>query len=177
MVYSLFMELIADLTDQNIGLTSTPDTSDASFTVRRAVRAILKDGDKIAIMYIGQNGNFILPGGGVDPEESLPVALARELEEEVGCKGKIEKELGIVLEQRYKQKMIQVSYIFVCQLIGLVGTPNFTEKVRLRSFECRWLNPSEVLTELLQEQPPNYGRTFCHHREIAIIKHYLGQQS
>lgn len=54
---------------------------------RRSARVILVDAaDRLLLMrYSGREGHFWLtPGGGVDPGESLPVAAARELREEVG---------------------------------------------------------------------------------------------
>ena len=44
-------------------------------------------GERLLLVRQGRPGSprWMLPGGGVDPGESLTVALARELQEELGC--------------------------------------------------------------------------------------------
>ena len=73
--------------------------------VRTIVRAVvLDDQNRLALTKINNTDKFglrdyyELPGGGVKKGESLLEALAREIEEEIGCKLKEISEIGKVID-------------------------------------------------------------------------------
>lgn len=54
---------------------------------RPGAYGIVRRGDTILLMTtVGENGRYCLPGGGVEPWESIAAALQRELMEEAGVK-------------------------------------------------------------------------------------------
>lgn len=65
---------------------------------REAVRAIIMDNNKILLIYSEKNGDYKLPGGGVEEGETYEEALIREVEEEAGVRVSINKELFRVME-------------------------------------------------------------------------------
>lgn len=75
--------------------------SQPNYTGRRVnVRAIIyQDGTLLAVKHISSNGEaaayYAVPGGGVDPHESLEAGLKRELMEELGVEAIIGKLLFV----------------------------------------------------------------------------------
>ena len=65
---------------------------------REAVRAVIMDNNKILLIYSEKNGDYKLPGGGVEEGETYEEALRREVEEEAGVRVSINKELFRVME-------------------------------------------------------------------------------
>ena len=54
------MELIAEISDRSLGFESRPD---ARYAVRRAARAVIMDGKRIALIHSSRFGYYKLPGG------------------------------------------------------------------------------------------------------------------
>ncbi len=57
--------------------------------------AVTDDAGRLLLIRRTDNGNWALPGGGVDPGESLADAAVREVEEETGIRCEIDAVVGI----------------------------------------------------------------------------------
>lgn len=92
-----------------------PVSDVSSFRERLAVRAVIYDGPRVALIHVGKHDYYMLPGGGTDGEEPVP-ALQRELREELGCNVTVEQEVGKVITyiERWRNKQIDTG--FICQL-------------------------------------------------------------
>ena len=87
---------------------------------RPSVRGIIIRDGKIAMMHSKKYNYYKLPGGGIEPEETLEDTLVREVREESGLIVKPEtiKEFGYVrrIEKgRYEDIFIQDNYYFLCE--------------------------------------------------------------
>lgn len=87
---------------------------------RPSVRGIIIRDGKIAMMHSRKYNYYKLPGGGIEPEETLEDTLIREVREESGLIVKPEtiKEFGYVrrIEKgRYEDIFIQDNYYFLCE--------------------------------------------------------------
>ena len=90
------------------------------FQIRKSARVILRnEAGNIALQHIKRDGFHKLPGGGVDPGESLAEALVREVREEVGCACEVDELIGMVIEYRNKYNLIQISYTFKAEDIDI----------------------------------------------------------
>ena len=84
----------------------------------RVVAAVVRRGDEILVTrrpdHPGRPGQWEFPGGKVEPGEAEPVALARELAEELGC----EAEVGaLLLRHRHRYPDLEVELAFyACEL-------------------------------------------------------------
>lgn len=65
---------------------------------REAVRAIVLENSKILLIHSKLNGDYKLPGGGIEEGETLKEALVREVQEEAGIIVEAEKEVLRVME-------------------------------------------------------------------------------
>lgn len=87
---------------------------------RPSVRGIIIRDGKIAMMHSRKYDYYKLPGGGIEPGETLEETLVREVLEESGLVVKTEtiKEFGYVrrIEKgRYEDIFVQDNYYFTCE--------------------------------------------------------------
>jgi len=87
---------------------------------RPSVRGIIIRAGKIAMMHSKKYNYYKLPGGGIEPGETLEDTLIREVREESGLIVKPEtiKEFGYVrrIEKgRFEDIFIQDNYYFLCE--------------------------------------------------------------
>ncbi len=86
-------------------------------TARRHMRiralGIVVRGDEVLLIHRNVNNKeyFVFPGGGVEQEETIEQAVAREVYEETGVKVKIEKPLYIVTDENSEHNFYLCSYI------------------------------------------------------------------
>lgn len=167
------MENIITVLNQQEMDSSVDISGRESYSLRKAVRAVLSDGTgRIALMYARQRDYYKLPGGGVDEGEALVDALSRELMEEVGVRATVTASLGTVVELRDFDKMKQISYAYSAAVVSEPGEPNFTQSEIDEGFEVRWVDDlNEAIT--LVESRANYDDiavVFMARRDAAILK-------
>lgn len=89
---------------------------------RQAARGIVLRDDRILLLFTERYNDFSLPGGGVDQNEDIQVALKRELEEETGARNvEVRAHYGFIEEYRPHWKpdydlMHMTSHFFVCDV-------------------------------------------------------------
>lgn len=83
--------------------------------IREACRAfIVKDG-KILISYENKNKQLMLPGGGLEENETLEQCAVREIEEETGYIVKVKNKIVTINE--YYADYLWINHYFVCEII------------------------------------------------------------
>lgn len=109
---------------------------------RHAARGIVLREDKILLLFTERYNDFSLPGGGVDQDEDIQVALKRELEEETGARNvQVHAHYGLIEEYRPHWKpdydlMHMTSHFFVCDI-----APELAD-ARMESYEiANGMNP------------------------------------
>ncbi|MEO5646410.1 MAG: NUDIX hydrolase [Candidatus Paceibacterota bacterium] len=150
------------------------ETEKATLRHRRAVRTVVFDEEScVALLHITNGDFYELPGGGVDTNESYEEGAIRECKEEIGCTIAIQKPLGIILEYRKRNTMINESHGFVGKLIDkkgipiLVGDENDNEK----SAVVIWVPLSKAIE--LMESIPVSGEIYQNnssYRDLEFLK-------
>ena len=65
------MKLILEFSDQNLNPAATAKNRD-NYSQREAARAVMADAEgRIALLHVVKYGYYKIPGGGIDPGESI----------------------------------------------------------------------------------------------------------
>lgn len=112
---------------------------------RVTARGVVVDNGRVLLMERWNTGQhyFSIPGGGVEPGETLEVAAQREIEEEAGIRVKIDRKI-------YEVDMEDsVHHIYLCRFIS--GSPELqqhSEEAHQQwsgnRFEPKWVQVSQV---------------------------------
>lgn len=134
-------------------------TDDMPVVERYGVRAIIRQNNKYAMQRSSQ-GEYKIPGGGVEDGESFVQALMREVREETGLLVKPEtiKEIGEVLEikedRRCKgQKYIAHSLYHACEVSDEMVEPQMTESEIKKGYHLEWAELEQIISENMKQQP------------------------
>lgn len=144
------------------------------YRLRKSARAILLDSNgNMATQYLQKYSFHKLPGGGVEQNENIEEALKREILEEVGCNCEILNEVGVVIEYRNKQNLLQISYCFTAKVVGKIGESKL-EKGEIEEGQITlWLPPKEVLARIKTDKPKKFEGYFILKREMSFLEEYI----
>jgi ADP-ribose pyrophosphatase YjhB (NUDIX family) len=143
------------------------DVSPDTITWRPSVYAIIIQDDKILLSP--QFGGYVLPGGGVELEETLENALVRELREETGLDCKPLRqidfcEIFFILPDIKKEVVHSLCYFYEAQVVGGAITTEFLEADEMLSTKrAEWISIGS-LDKLLWVGSIDF---------LAIIRNYL----
>jgi ADP-ribose pyrophosphatase YjhB (NUDIX family) len=95
-------------------------------TIRPGVAAVIFDGERVLLQRRDDNGRWGLPGGGVDPGESVRTAVVREVREETGLDVEPLRLIGVYSDPANHQVITYpdgnvihyVSAVFECAIRG-----------------------------------------------------------
>ena len=144
--------------------------------IRNSAKAlIIKDG-KMAAVKISDNSEewYIMPGGGQNPEETLPEAVCREVAEELGILVEC-KDLLFVIEGVHGERFHRVDFIFACEYIGAISDPSLqydhmqtgVEWLELSSLNRQPLYPSKLRRQIMNYIEGKPYLTYLGNEEIG----------
>ena len=150
-------EILMTLYDKDI-FPNTPDVTDVIWKDRPTVKAVLfNEANEIALIGNKVNDYFLLPGGGVDGDESVVDAILRECQEETGCKIEIQDALGKTEDFRLRDSKHCISFGYSAKVISH-GTPMLTEGEADIGAYVKWLSVPEAIELFrLQEEKVRAG--------------------
>jgi len=163
------MEWIREINSTDFGEERKTDP-DKKYTLRKASRAIVINNSKIALLFVPKHNYHKLPGGGIEPGEDQETALHREILEETGCRIKILKDVGMIIEYRDDKDMRQESYCYLAKVDGEIKEPSFTEKEKADGFKLIWVAIDEAISLLKKDRPKTESGRFIQVRDLAFIE-------
>lgn len=150
-------EILMTLYDKDI-FPNTPDVADIAWKDRPTVKAVLfNEASEIALIGNNVNDFFLLPGGGVEGDESVLDGIIRECQEETGCEIEIQNALGKTEDFRLRDTKHCISFGYSAKVISY-GTPTLTEGEADIGAYVKWLSlPKAIELFKLQEEKVRAG--------------------
>lgn len=168
------MDLLREIYEADLGLSKRDAGSPRhgkQVWFRRAVRGVIFDSKfRMALLHIADGNYYKLPGGGIEGEESMEAALAREVMEEIGAPINIHSEIGLVVEYRDEHELVQFSYGYVAEVSGEMETPQPTEEELASGMTVSWLSLREAIGRLERHKPETYVGKFIQERDLSFLK-------
>jgi 8-oxo-dGTP diphosphatase len=167
------MKLLAEISDKTLGLDETFEILGTEYELRKSARVILRKSDStIAIQYLQNHFLHKLPGGGVEPGESIEDAAVREAREEVGCDIRLISRVGVVIEYRKEHELLHISYCYTADVVGGIGTTELEQAEKDEGMITVWLSPEDAIKKMELDAPNTYQGPFITQRELAFLKEY-----
>lgn len=133
---------------------------------------IIRDGKMAAIrIKDGAEEWHIMPGGGQDPEETLPETVCREIAEELGIAVRC-GELLFVVEGVHGEAFHRIDMVFACEYLGAI--PGAKLHADTNQAGVDWLDLSTLNTSSLH--PSRLRRQIMNYHEGRPFRAYLGNE-
>lgn len=145
------------------------------FEDRATGKAIVFDNQKnIALVGNMVNSLYLLPGGGIDHNESIENGIVRECLEEIGCNVELIKAVGIINDYRNRDKKHYINYCYTANLIGEKGDLSLTEDEAKNGLHVTWvpIDEAKYILEKEVEQLKRGGVTF-YNTGFNILRDHL----
>ncbi|MGM9658560.1 MAG: NUDIX domain-containing protein [Eubacteriales bacterium] len=140
---------------------------------RVACRGIVICNGRLLVSRETAADNWLLPGGGLEPDETLPECCTREILEETGYITESIKEFLIINE--YYEEYRYISHYFVCRVSG-IGVRKLTESERKRGLVPEWIDIrsfADIVSKHREYAAVNEEKRGAYLREYTAITQYL----
>ncbi|WP_297435875.1 NUDIX hydrolase [uncultured Clostridium sp.] len=164
------MKLIKEIFNECIGLSS--NKKDRVYNLARSSRAVVFNGDRVALLNVKNEGYHKLPGGKIDKDETREEAVIREVSEEIGYKMNITEELGLIIEYSDDTSFMQLSFAYK-GIILEKSNINLSENEINQGIEVEWYYIDEAIKILREEKPDSYHGKFIVNRDLSFLEEAL----
>ncbi|MBQ9947105.1 MAG: NUDIX domain-containing protein [Oscillospiraceae bacterium] len=128
--------------------------------IRSSAKALIIIDGRMAAIRIRDNGEewYIMPGGGLEAEETLCEAVCREVSEELGIAVEC-KELLFVVEGVHGESFHRIDLVFACEYIDSIPNAELhgdTNQVGIGWLDIATLDKQPLYPSKLRRQIMNY---------------------
>lgn len=146
------MRNLGTFTQKDIFPEKDDDKEKINFENRVTGKAIVFDDDNnVALVGTKVNYFYLLPGGGVDPSESIETGIIRECLEEIGCNVELKMPIGTIDDYRNRDKKHCINYCYTAKLVGEKGKLTLTEDEKKNGLHVIWTSLDEAIKILEKE--------------------------
>ncbi len=137
---------------------------------RKAARTIIFDeNDRTAILSVRNGDYYKVPGGGIEPGQTVRQAAKAEAKQEAGCDVKLIMKIGEHSFVDPKTKKIHHSVFYLAQKIGDYCETSFDEFEKENDFKLHWLSIEEAIRLFRSASPSEeFGREI-NQRDLAFL--------
>lgn len=138
------MDKIAILREKDIfGYEKNQILDDSNLELRDTVKIIATHEGKICVVGNSISHLYILPGGGVNKDETLEDVAIRESLEEAGIRLDIQKRVGVIEDFRIRDKRRYLNYCYFGTVNAIVE-PQLTKEEKENGLHHLWLDKGEI---------------------------------
>ena len=144
---------------------------------RPSARAIILQGDKIALVYSKKEKYYKFPGGGIHNDEDKKEALIREVREEVGMLVIPEsiREFGSVLRRQKSDEsentiFEQENYYYFCDVENQLASQELDEYEKEAEFVLRVVDLKVAIQANDEYQSDNFFDEIMIKRELRVLQ-------
>lgn len=146
--------------------------------IRNSARCLLiNQNQEICLLYSRARDYYAIPGGGIEPGESLLQALSRETLEETGYLLKNPKPIGNIHEQLYDR--VTTTFFFSAQPDKVLHTNYMPDEIE-EDYILKWLSlpkALQIFQTICNEQQlhnfPSYKGTFISYRFLELLQYFI----
>ena len=149
------------------------DYSGQADHLRHACRGILVNNGAILLSYESNNDKYIIPGGGIEDNETLKECCEREMLEETGMLVRATKNY-LEIEELFDDWK-HVSHYFVCELIEDTGHQHLTDGEKRAGYTPVWMpltEATEIFGDYERFHASNIADYGLYRREYTAITEY-----
>lgn len=146
------MKLLAIFREKDVFPDKKTQEGVIKYEKRPTGKAIVFDNEeKIALVGNRINDFYLLPGGGIDSDETVEDGIVRECLEEIGYQVKLNQFLGIIEDYRARDKKHCINYCYSAKLVGEKGELALTEDEKKNGLYVRWVSLDKAIAILEKE--------------------------
>lgn len=142
---------------------------------RVACRGIVIKDSRMLISHEVNAGYDLIPGGGLEGDETLEACCAREIREETGYRVKPDRHFLTINE--YYEEYKYVSHYFICTIIGK-SEQSLTSNEMERGLTPEWVEPGKMLEIYSRHHDfaaTNEEKRGAYLREYTALAEYMEQ--
>ncbi|MDD3647673.1 MAG: NUDIX hydrolase [Candidatus Dojkabacteria bacterium] len=163
------MKLLKEIFEKDV-FGKSISKRELKLTVRRSVRAIaFREDGKFPLVFLRENNYHIIPGGRIDPGETIKGALQREFCEEVGFDLKISSGIGFIITHEYYVETLHINYCFIGEIRGEENSRIYTSEEASQNPIVEWVTLNDALKTLRKDNPVNALGKFNRIRDLAFL--------
>jgi predicted acetyltransferase/ADP-ribose pyrophosphatase YjhB (NUDIX family) len=145
--------------------------------LRHACRGILVNDGNVLLCYEANNDKYIIPGGGVEGNETYFECCEREMLEETGMKVRATK--GFLDIEELFDVWRHFNHYFACELVEDTGNQQLTEAEARAGYICVW-KPLDEALEIFGKYEDYHASNIAdyglYRREFAALEEYKNGQ-